>query len=360
MPFKRPTLTELSDTIFTDAVGRMRSETPILRRSLIGVLCRVVAAAVHGLYGYLDYMWRQMFVHLCDDEYLDFHGALRGIGRKAGAYASGMVNGRGVDGQWLRAGTKLYFRDDRTRLYTVDNDVLCQNGTLSPTITALEQGYHGNLPAGTVVVLLNPQNGIQSAFEVGSEGVIGGVPPESNFSYRDRILDYIRNPPHGGNRNDYRQWAREVAGIDRAWVIDNYAGLGTVGLMVARSADEQDPIPDAAVMQRLRDHIEEVRPVTADVWIFTPQLQKINFAMKLSPDTEATRNAVLAELRDFLVRDGAPSSYIRFSRISEAISAAVGEHHHELLVPATDILVGKTELPVLGDASFVSSLSRAW
>ena len=346
--------------IFTDAVGRMQSETPILRRSLVGVLCRVVTAAVNILFGYLDYMWRQMFVHLCDDEYLDFHGALRGIGRKAGYCGTGFIYGKGVTGKYLKAGTKLYLRNDRTRLYNVDEDVQCLDGTIIPSITALEQGYQGNLPHGTVLVLLNPEDGIQSSFEVGTAGIIGGVPPESNFSYRERILDHIRNPPHGGSRNDYKQWAREVAGIDRAWVIDDYAGIGTVGLMVARSAEDDDPIPDAEVMRRLDEHVEEERPVTAEVWKFTPRLKTVDYAIKLSPDTIATRNAVIAELRDYHIRDGAPDTHLRHSRASEAISAAVGEHHHELLVPAGDIHIGKTELPILGKISFVSTLSEGW
>ncbi len=352
MPFYRPTLQEIANGIFTDVVGRLKLKAAVLRRSLAGVISRALAGAVHGLYGYITWLSKQIFVHQCDDEYLDHHGAERGIGRKPANTARGFVNARGTTGLTLKAGTKLRFGNDRSRLYYVRSDVDFVGGVATPLVYAVTPGEVSNLQAGAVLYLITPISGIQSAMTVGDAGIIGGADPEENDLYRERILDKIRNPPHGGNANDYVQWALEVPGIERAWPLPNIAGLGTVGVMVARGIDAEDPRPDAELVAMVKAHIEEQRPVTAEVYIIVPELVPLNAVVYISPNTQAIRDAVLAEMQDFLIRDGQPDSYLRLSRISETISGAAGEHHHELAVPVADIYIGKTELPVLGKFIF--------
>lgn len=65
-------------------------------------------------------------------------------------------------------------------------------------------------------------------------------------------------------------------------------------------------------------------------------------------DTPATRSAVEAELRSFLLRDGFPEGELELSRTNEAISIATGEHSHKLLSPTADMIIAKNELAVLG------------
>jgi uncharacterized phage protein gp47/JayE len=102
-------------------------------------------------------------------------------------------------------------------------------------------------------------------------------------------------------------------------------------------------------------HIDPLRPVTAEVYVFAPMPKEIDVAVKISPDTADNRENVKLELADFVVREGAPGATLRVSRISEAISAAVGEHHHYLEMPVNDIPVAENELPVLGLVTFVDN-----
>jgi len=74
-----------------------------------------------------------------------------------------------------------------------------------------------------------------------------------------RLLDIIRRPPAGGNRHDYRRWALEVPGVTAAFVYPLRRGLGTVDVAIVSG----DGLPSAETLQAVRDHIDDVRPVTA-------------------------------------------------------------------------------------------------
>ncbi|EAS2901685.1 hypothetical protein DTC83_13870, partial [Salmonella enterica] len=74
----------------------------------------------------------------------------------------------------------------------------------------------------------------------------------------------------------------------------------------------------------------------------------------LAKDTPEIRTTIIAELNALMLRDGAPSGKIYVSRISEAISLATGEVAHQLRVPAADVVLGKTELPVLGNITWAT------
>ncbi len=345
MSFARPTLKDLAEEVFSDVKSRLKLTAPLLQRSLVGALSRAQAGQAHGLYGYLQWMVKQQFVHLCDDEFLDLHGTVRGIPRKPASTAIGRVRFEGRDGAVIPEGTRFQFKD-RSRMYRSTLEATLENGAVVFPVEATAEGRAVNIPSGSAVTLLHPIPGVISAGTVADGGITGGADVEGEQSYRDRILDYIRRPPHGGSANDYKQWALEVPGVARVWVFPAWAGLGTVGVMIAMDAD--DPSPNAEMRERVQRHIDERRPVTAEPIVFVPVMTPVNFAIKLFPDTEAVRLAVSEELRDYLLREGAPNMVLYPSRISEVISAAIGEHHHELLAPAYDHKMGKTELPVLG------------
>src|SRR5918912_3038716 len=107
MAFTRPTLSELVDRVQQDVVSRLKLSAPILRRSVVYVISRVVAGAAHMLHGNLEYLARQMFPDTSEAEYLVRQAALFGISRKPAAYASGDVTITGTNGSVIPAGTVL-------------------------------------------------------------------------------------------------------------------------------------------------------------------------------------------------------------------------------------------------------------
>ena len=91
MPFARPTLNELIDRVTTDISGRVTGvESAVLRRSLLGILARSEAGAVHMLYGFLEWAARQAIIDTAEKEYLERWAAIWKIFRKPADYAEGI------------------------------------------------------------------------------------------------------------------------------------------------------------------------------------------------------------------------------------------------------------------------------
>ncbi|EBX0453452.1 hypothetical protein YQ86_26300, partial [Salmonella enterica subsp. enterica] len=63
--FARPELPQLIATIRSDLLTRFQQDV-VLRRMDAEVYSRVQAAAVHTLYGYIDYLARNMLPDMCD------------------------------------------------------------------------------------------------------------------------------------------------------------------------------------------------------------------------------------------------------------------------------------------------------
>lgn len=96
-----------------------------------------------------------------------------------------------------------------------------------------------------------------------------------------------------------------------------------------------------------------MRPVTAAVTVFAPELLTVNITIAgLSPDTAATRAAVAAELAALFRRSGDLGSVFYRSWIWESVSLAAGVTSHAITVPAGDVEPEDNELPVLGAITY--------
>ena len=95
MPFKRPSLTDLESDTISQIDANLDATDPRARRSVLGVLARVFAGSLHGLYGYLEWISRQAFPWSADREYLEDWAAMWGITRTAAVAATGTIVIRG-------------------------------------------------------------------------------------------------------------------------------------------------------------------------------------------------------------------------------------------------------------------------
>ena len=105
MPFNRPPL----DLLIARSAASMQSRFPgtdaVLRRSLTGIVARMSAGTEHGLYGYLDWLARQLMPDTAEEEHLERWASIWGVSRKAAGHASGDVSITGTPGAVLPEGT---------------------------------------------------------------------------------------------------------------------------------------------------------------------------------------------------------------------------------------------------------------
>lgn len=353
MAFPRPTLVELIERTFSDIASRLSIPTAILRRSVVVVLARAVAGASHMLHGHLDYIAREANPATAIDT-LPLWAAVWGVKRKDAQFAVRTVNLVGtVNGTPLPAGT-IFNRADGVQ-YSVNAEVLIAAGVASAAVTAVEPGELGNCAAGTVLSLVNPIAGINSAATVTADPGTDGTEVEGKDSLRARLLSRIQQPPHGGNKSDYEAWALEVPGVTRAWVYPLYLGPGTIGITFVRDDDSPSTIPSAGEVAAVQAHIDEVRPVTATPIVFAPVEVAVPLSVAVVPNTQAVKDAVTAELSDFFKRESAPGGTIYWSRMDEAISLAQGETSHQLMIPApnTNVVRAAGEISTLGPITWL-------
>lgn len=346
--FARPELPQLIATIRSDLLTRFQQDV-VLRRMDAEVYARVQAAAVHTLYGYLDYLARNMLPDLCDEDWLYRHARIKRCPRKDAVAASGFVRWDGIGGTpTLPAGTQIQ-RDDQVT-FTTTQTVTASDGLLRVPVVADVAGSAGNTDDGTALRLGTPVSGIPSTGY--ADALNGGDDVEELEMWRARVMERYYWIPQGGADPDYVIWAKEIAGITRAWTFRHYQGTGTVGVMVATS-DPANPAPGDDVVQAVREHILPRAPVAGSgLFVFSAAEKVIPVTIALAKDTQEIRTAVTAELNSLMLRDGQPSGKVYVSRISEAISLATDEVAHQLRAPMVDVVLGQTELPVLGDITW--------
>lgn len=189
-------------------------------------------------------------------QWLTLAAAARGVYRKGATYASGKILIQGAIGTAIPAGTKFSNSIPAgsalsVKYYTSQEySVIANDGQVEVDIVADEIGSAGNAQAEEVNLNLAD---IQNLTSIGNPlAFTNGVDEESDDSLLARLLDKVRNPTSGGNKNDYKQWAKEVAGVVEVEVIPLWNGPGTVQVIII--GEGGSPIPD--LVPTVKEHLD--------------------------------------------------------------------------------------------------------
>jgi uncharacterized phage protein gp47/JayE len=340
MPFETPTL----PTLISRTAADLASES--LRKSDAQVLARALSGAAYGLYGYLDWISKQILPDTADETTIERQALLRlETPRIAARSASGSATFRAASGAVLDADQVMQTSDGRQ--YRVVQAVTTTSGTNVASLEAVDGGALGNAAAALTLTLVQPVLGVDDTFTVLAPGLTGGTDQESIESLRARVIRSYQVIPHGGDADDYVTWALECAGVTRAWTVKNYMGPGTVGVFFVRDGDT-DILPDANEVTIVQAYLESKAPVTAEVFALAPTLKPVNYTIKLTPDTTVVRTAVIGELADLHEREAGLGQSLLVSHVREAVSSAEGEMDNTIVSPAADVSAKPNELLTVG------------
>jgi uncharacterized phage protein gp47/JayE len=304
----------------------------------------------HGLYGFIEWISRQIIIDTAEAEFLERWASIWGVQRLAATPATGTITFTVAPGAAdIPAGTLVQTLDGTQFQTTADITVSGLQATTN--VTAVAPSAASNGYAGQTANLVTPVLGVQTAAVLGL--LAGGGDLESDDSLRERLLNRIQQPPQGGDANDYVQWtlATPGGGATRAWVVAEQFGQGTVGVAFVCDGNGAGAaiLPSAAQIAAVAAFIDTVRPVTAHVTVYAPVAVPIDFAIEgLSPDTLAVQQAITAELADLLAREGQPGGTILLSHMRSAISSAAQEWDYVLVTPAANVVLSPGQIPVMG------------
>lgn len=356
MSFSRPSLSTLISRIEGDITSRLTGGVALLKQSLLKILARVFAGAIHSIYGYIQDLSLQIIVDKANTEFLDRHATMWGVPRKAASPARGTFVFTGTNGTNIPSGTVLI--NDAGVEYTTDSLVTISSGTATANITCSLAGAIGNLSASSTLSLVTSIAGIDPT---GLTGLVsGGADQEDDESLRTRILARIQNPPMGGSASDYVAWAKSIVGVLNAYVFPAYYGGGTV--VVCITIPGASPIASGGLITSVQTYIDSVRPVTATVTVNTVTAATINIGLSLNPNNSDTQTAINAAVKDLFAGEGIPGGTILLSHLQEAIAQAGGVNNY-IITSITvngggpfvgDIILTAFLFPVLGTITFTS------
>lgn len=156
--------------------------------------------------------------------------------------------------------------DEEPISYTMETDTTTNNeGKGYVNITAVTPGKSGNVPVGSISILLDPIDGVTS---INNETPTkGGADRETDDAFRERYFQKRRNPSSSGNNADYTNWAGEVQGVGGVVVVPVDEGNGTVGVYIIN----EDKLPASEEMvESVQDYVYPPYKITeqsTSAWI---------------------------------------------------------------------------------------------
>lgn len=349
MGFKRPSLPELIARVDNDLVSRLPGAQAVLAQRLTRILAAGEAGVAHGLYGYLQWLERQLFPETCDDDLLHLHSI--GVPRRQAVTAGGPVVFTGVTGSVIDAGTQAQVGGV---VYRTTHDASLEAGTVTVEVEALEAGGAGSQAAGVQMTLVSPVAGVNAVATVGAAGITGGSDIERFDSWRARIMQRRERIPRGGAEGDWAEWALQVPGVTRAWEDPLGMGPGTIVLRIMADDAGDGPMPSQRLLDDVLAHILPLRNVTAHVYVVPPVAAPFSPRLRILPDNSNTRVAVEQHLQDLVLREGKPGGTLLISQIRNAIGTAAGVKDYELEWPVVNVEHARGHLPIWGGAQWLA------
>lgn len=270
-----PTTSELNATIIAQLEASLNQAIPLLPKSFLRVLAKVLAGVNIILYKYAGFMFLQIFVDTATIDETEINGVivsplvawgrLIGVGDPTKATNAEMTVEVTVTNQTgtLPSGSQLLGATNGIT-YLTTAPVLLNAATVSVAVIAAGDqaggngsGTIGNLQIGDALSFANPLPNIDSGAVV-TAVITTAADAEDTEVYRQRVKDRFQKRPQGGAYADYEIWAEEVEGIVNAYPYTS-ACPGQVDVYVEAteaSSGSADGIPTDAQLQAVLDSIE--------------------------------------------------------------------------------------------------------
>jgi uncharacterized phage protein gp47/JayE len=306
---------------------------------------------------YVDWLAFQLLPDTAETEWLDRHGNIwlvnadGTIGRKQATLATGIIAITGTQNTIVPSGAVLGVGS----LYQTTKQVIIGAGPTNVTATALNAGSVGNMNPEDTLAFVSPVPGLDPTATV----IImdGGADTETDDELRARILQRIRQPPMGGDQNDYVAWAEAVPGVTRAWCSPLEMGIGTVTVrfMMDDLRADNNGFPNQNDVQAVTAYLDSKRPVAVkDFFVVAPIQQPINFTIsELVPNTEAVRAEIEQSIQTMLFEKAAPGQTIYASWKNYAVMSAPDIISYHLDNNIDDVMQTAGNMAILGSIYYV-------
>ena len=179
-----------------------------------------------------------------------------------------------------------------------------------------------------------------------------GTDEEDTERLRQRYYIAVQKPSTSGNKYDYYNWAMECAGVGAAKVFPLSNGPGTVKVVITNANMTG---ASAALVEAVKNHIEELRPIGADVSVISAIEKVINIRAKVRLQSGLNLGTIQTEfavsMEEFLQGYALQASYISVARLGNLLINIPGvEDYAELLLndTAANVQLSEEETAIMG------------
>lgn len=293
-----PTIAELRDQILADIETVTGQSAPLLPRAVWRVLATALGGALHLLYRFGAWAYKQIFTLTADEEGLRRRATEYGISRIPATKWIGTATATGDDDTIISSGT-LFQADGY--VYEVQSSVTISGGSATMTLESLETGEDVDLSVSDTIKIVSPQAGVDDEATVASV-TQAGEDAEDIEVFRDRILFQQQNQPQGGAVADYVKWAREVAGIAEAYAFQPDDGFVNIYPLLDVD-DPADRIPDSSKLTEVENYVNDTRRRPLNANVNAVAFTELNFDVDiadLDPSDADTKSAIETAIENYM------------------------------------------------------------
>ncbi|MBR2724689.1 MAG: baseplate J/gp47 family protein [Ruminococcus sp.] len=267
----------------------------------IGVRLSVLAGELFSTKMNLEWLKAQSVFTTATGEFLDSHGALRGLTRYKASKAQGNVIFSLAKAQerdiFIPCGVVVSATVyDEVLCFETVEDVTIFKGTTSAhaRVQALEEGRKYNVKEGAVRGFVSAPSLV--SLVTNPDAFEGGSDRESDEKFRERIKESLRIPPCAANCAYYKNTALTVSGVSGAGVVPKGRGAGTVDVYVAAQGAE---VSDET-LKEVQELLNKEREVNVDVKVFKASPIQISYYLQIDVKEGYDFNLVSRKCREAL------------------------------------------------------------
>lgn len=216
-------------------------------------------------------------------------------------------------------------------------------------------GVIGNVPANTITQFLTDYQGLKTVTNL--EPAYDGFDREDDEIYRQRILDYLREDSTNANRLQYEKWAREVAGVQKAYIKNakEMGVAGTVGVFISAI----DSTVSEELISEVKTHIEDVQPINATIVVESLNYINIdvsaNVILKDGFNEIDVKDEFIVALKEYLPTVDNAVSYFKVSELLFNCSGVEDVVEYTINGQTDSIILDKTDFATIGEVQIVAN-----
>jgi len=275
MSIESRTTKEISDNLVAQISSTINQTIPLLPKSFIIVLSKVLAAVWVILYKYGGFIFLQLFIDTASAKETEISGKkitpliewgkLIGVGVPTEGTRAELSIDITVENQVGSLGVnEQLINSDNGVTYLTLSAVLLNAPVVTVSVRAAEDqaggggvGVIGNLEIGDKMSFANPIANVAKETTVSAVLVTAADAEDLDVVYRQRVKDRFTKRPEGGALTDYEIWGEEVPGIINIYP---YTGLpGQVNVYseaTVLSSGDPDGIPTQAQLDAVKASID--------------------------------------------------------------------------------------------------------